>query len=98
MTASKKTRKSLCSLSGPDFVQFQTLCRICAVSSICLSQIHFLLLRETILEEIDCDLREQSIGQNVLILLLPLCAFFLELRQPASTVRILSRTEAAAEE
>ena len=46
----KKDPKEPCSLPGPDFVQFYTLCGISAVSSVCLGQIHFFLLRETILE------------------------------------------------
>lgn len=45
------------------------------------SGIHFLLLCLAVLEELLCHLREQGVGQHILILLFPLSALFLKLRQ-----------------
>ena len=55
------------------------LCGICAVLCIGFGQIDTGLLSLAVFEEVDCYLREQSIGQNVLILLLPLGNFLLKL-------------------
>ena len=55
------------------------LCGISSVGCVSLGHIHLALLCVTILEVVDGDLREQSIGKDVLILLLVHLALFLEL-------------------
>ena len=64
----QKARKSTGTFSGFDLVQFEPLSlrRICAVSCVSLGQVHFLLLREAILEEIDRDLREQQPSSSMI--------------------------------
>jgi len=60
-------------------VQNPRLYRICCILGISLAHINLFLLCLTILEEVCCYLREQCIGQNVLILLLPFLHFGFEL-------------------
>ena len=57
------------------------LYRISLALGICHGSIYLGLLSLSVLEELFCYLREQSIGKDILILLLPLSTLFLELRQ-----------------
>ena len=55
--------------------------RVCFVFLVAGCRIDTGLLRLAILEEVNCNLREQCIGEDILILLLPLCDFLLVLRK-----------------
>ena len=69
--------------SSPPFDIFYPglLYRICLILCICCCYIHTCLLRFSVLEEFCCNLWEQCIRKNILILLLVLRHFLLELSE-----------------
>ena len=60
---------------------YRKLYRISLVCGIGLGYVNTGLLCLTVLEEIGCNLREQSVGKNILLLLDPLLALLTELRK-----------------